>query len=168
MSRDDEIDLNSLPPGDDHPDPQDPQQTLVPDGEYRVAYVSSGDGIAYGRKVFFVRFKIVEPVKFADRLLLRFVNVPKQWLGKRTHQKARSLARTSTLWLDYVAITERVPPARVFGPAALYKDSLLRAKVVTVKEQNVNGKRIKMPECAWYSKIETIICQEAGPHALRR
>jgi hypothetical protein len=147
----------------DAPDPTDPLQTIVPAGEYSVAYLSYETGFVFGRGIYFVRFTIVEPGEYHGHVILRFVNVPKQWQGKKRDQKARSLARSSTLSHDYVSINGRMPPIRVFSPIDLYKDRVLRVKVVTVEDQNIDGKRVKVPKDGRYSKINRIIRQEAGP-----
>ena len=101
----------------------DPMRTLVPEGRYSVAYVKLERGQPHGREVFFVCFNIVEPAEHCGKPTLRFINRPKLWISKRIGAKtARGLPRSSSLFLDYVAIKGTLPPCRVFKVENLYAD----------------------------------------------
>jgi hypothetical protein len=143
-------------------DPADPQQTLIPDGEYIVSVMKIEQGTPYGRPAAFVHCDVFEPSEHSGAKLIRYVNLPHWWSGKGA-SKGR-LARSSSLYADFVAITQKLPPNRKFDLAKLYRQSLLRVAVVTVTDRPGKGKRTPMAEVERYSKIERILGQEAGPH----
>ena len=138
----------------------DPYGPPVPEGEYCVAYVErpreQERGRVYDGGRIFLLFRIVAGAH-AGRVILRFYN----------EQRGPYLARSSALWRDFLTLTGRRPPSAGFRPSALFRDCQILARVATLSEQVIAGKREKLPEAAHYSKIEGFVRIEAGrPPAL--
>lgn len=128
-----------------------PQETLIPEGEYQVAYRSYETGYVYDRIVWFVRCEIADG-PYRGLPLLRYYNQPR---------RDRPLPRSHNLALDFIALAGRRPP-RTLKPDELLSGCIVLARVVTVREQR-NGKRpIVLPEGAWYSKIDAFVRVVAG------
>jgi len=132
-------------------DESDPFDAPIPDGLYVVRLVREERGHPYGRPVVFAHFVIAEG-QFAGRALLRFYN----------ESRGSRLARTSSLYRDFVAVTGRRPPAKAFRPSWAFSDCMLRARVVTVRERVDKGARIPMAEWETYSKIDTLVALVSG------
>ena len=79
--------------------------------------------------------------------LLRFYNAPR---GAR-------LARSSSLWRDFVAVTGRRPPTKGFKASWAFSGCLLRARVVTVHQRVEGRERVSMADCERYSKIDALL-----------
>ena len=153
----------------------DPFSTLIPDGQYRVAFVSEESGQVFDRRVWFIRLAITEPGEHHGKPLLRFYNMPP---GKRR------LARSSNLWRDYLQLTCRRPPSRGCRPSELLAGCEVLAEVVTVTERAISKQereelkrqgakkippRVPIPPAARYSKVDRLLAITAGtPRCLRR
>lgn len=136
---------------------EDPYATLLPDGAEVVVSLVRLERMEYYREQRGCRiFKIVEG-NYADRLIARFWKVP---------LPGRVAGRSSSLALDWIAVTQRRPPRRPFGPR-LFLDGclvLVRTKVV---EKNRRNRTV--PEAARYSRIDEILSLVAGtPPCMRR
>ncbi len=129
----------------------DPYGTLVPDGQYRVGYVTWEEGNAYGRSLWFGHFKITEPGEYNGLPILRVWNKPKRPYLPRSHNLA----------LDYMALTGCYPRSAV-TPDELAKGCELLAETATVKHEIRGKRRIERPEGCWYSKIDRLIRITAG------
>ena len=145
--------------------PRDPMQTLVPNGRYEVVYRSYEKGFPFGQERWFVHFEIVEPSEHAGKLLIRFVNIPPSWKGKRKGARVRSPGRSSNLGQDFITITGKRPPDRVTHPPDIYGGSMLTVLAEEVRETSDGKTRSPVPESARYSKIERIVGVIAGPHS---
>ena len=127
--------------------------TLVPPGEYRVAFEKCAEGVVYGSPRFFVHCRITTDGEHQGKPLMRFYNVP---------PRGRRIARSSGLYRDYVSVIGRRPP-KTFKPVDFLKGCEVLAKVVTVaRTQGPNGRWKETPEEIHYSKIESILERTAG------
>ena len=130
-----------------------PQETLVPEGEYSVAFLRCEDGIAYGEARWFVHCQIIDEGQYQGLPLIRYYNKPRGKILPRTHH----------LWLDYTALFDRRPPKNL-NPEKFLKGSVMRAQVITVRHATRGKKREKLPEALHYSKIDSLLRLEAGPN----
>ena len=121
-------------------------ETLMPEGRYRMAYIKHEDGNAYGRRVWFVWFQIMEPGEYEGLLILRFYNQP---AGGR-------LARSSSLAMDFMALTGLRPPANL-SPDYFLKGCEVLGRVVSVTERVDGARRIQRPEELHYSKVAELL-----------
>jgi hypothetical protein len=129
-----------------------PYETIVPEGKYEVAFIRCEEGTAYREKRWFGHFEIVDlGNQHHGKPVLRFWNIPK---GR--------VARTSNLFRDYVAVTNRRPPMQGIKPDKFLKGCIVEVEVVTVEHRNEGRQRIKFPESCHYSKINRILRRTAG------
>jgi hypothetical protein len=125
---------------------------LVPEGRYRLAYVSWEKGCVYGREVWFVLFQITEEGSFFGLLVLRYYNAPKRpWLP-----------RSSSLALDFEAISGGLRPPANLRPDMFLKGCEVLAEVATVRHRIQGSRRVEIPETRRYSKVDRIIRLTAG------
>jgi hypothetical protein len=90
--------------------------------------------------------------------LLRYYNMPR---GAR-------LARSGSLWRDFLSVNGRRPPSKPFDLSWAFSECVVVARVVTVNSRVENGARVPMLEAEWYSKIDALVGLESGrPPALR-
>jgi hypothetical protein len=154
--RSDKSPARSVAPDDSEENMTDAYAPPIAEGEYVVGFLREERGQAYGRGVLFVRFQVAEG-QHAGRELLRFYNTPR---GAR-------LARSSSLWRDFVAVTGRRPPTKGFKPSWAFSNCLLRARVVTVHQRPEGRERISMADCERYSKIDALLgLLQGAPPAL--
>ncbi len=130
-----------------------PQETLVPEGEYSVAFLRCEKGFAFGDERWFAHFQIIDEGPYQGLLLIRYYNKP----------RGKTLPRTHNLWLDYTALFDRRPPKNL-KPKQFLKDSVVCAQVITVRHATRGKKREELPEALHYSKIERLLRIEAGPN----
>lgn len=146
---------SDLPPNDTHAfgvDKTDAYAAPIPEGLYSVAYDRVERGRAFRREVDFAFFTVVHG-EHAGRSLLRFYNV----------QKGSRLARSSSLYGDFVAVVGRRPPSTTFKLSWAFSGAVVRARVVTVKDRpGPGGKRVPMPDFEHYSKIDALTGFESG------
>jgi hypothetical protein len=141
---------------DDEIDLDDPYAPPIPEGDYLAIYITTERGRVQGRGVLFVHFRITAG-DHAGRRLIRFYN----------EKRGSRLARTSSLWRDYVRLTHRRPPSAGFKPSWLVSGCEVLVRVVTVHEHVENGVRVPMEACERYSKIDLLLSITAGsPPAL--
>lgn len=124
-----------------------PQETLVPEGDYQVAYMRYETGFVYDRTVWFVRCEIIDEGPHFGAPLLRYYNEPR---------RDRPLPRSHNLALDYLALAGRRPP-RKLKPDQLLSGCIVLARVVTVREQRKGRRPTLLPEGAHYSKIDAFL-----------
>ena len=137
-------------------DLDDPYALPMPEGDYFATYITTERGRVQGRGVLFVHFRVTDG-DHAGRRLIRFYN----------EKRGTRLARSSSLWRDYVSLTNRRPPSTGFKPSWMLSGCEVRARVVTVHERVENGRRVPMAECERYSKIDALLEITAGsPPAL--
>ena len=128
-----------------------PQETLVPDGQYRVAYVQWERFNSYGDKKYSVTCTITEEGESFGLPIYRYYNEPtKAWIP-----------RSHNLWLDYTALIPARPP-RSFTPDLFLKGCEVLAETATVKHQIRGRRRIEIPQALWYSKIDRFIRITSG------
>ncbi len=123
-----------------------PQETLVPEGEYSVVLVRVEDGHAYGKQRWFTIFRIIDEGPHQGLELIRYYNQ-----SKKPH-----LPRTHNLFLDHVSLHGTRPPQKL-TPAKLFSGCAVRARVVTVRDKRTGRKVEQQPECLHYSKIDGFI-----------
>ena len=126
----------------------DPMQTLVPEGEYVVAFSHCETGVVFNSKKIFGHFTIDAPddVNLDGLPLLRVWNC----------QKGKHLARSSNLALDYMQVTGRRAPSHGLKPEHFLKDCRVRVDVVTVKRSSDSRVKADLPKDCHYSKIDRI------------
>lgn len=129
----------------------DPYSTLIPDGQYRAAFLRCEKGSAYGAPRWFVWFQITEPGPYLGLPILRFYNVSKRSWLPRTHNLA----------LDYMALFGCRLPSQL-KPENFLKGCEVLVEIVTVKHQTHGKRRVELPERCWYSKIDRLIRITAG------
>jgi hypothetical protein len=132
---------------------KNPQETLVPEGEYSVAFLRCEDGIAYGEARWFVHCQIIDEGQYQGLPLIRYYNKPRGKILPRTHH----------LWLDYTALFGRRPPKNL-KPEQFLKGSAMRAQVITVRHTTRGKKREELPKALHHSKIEWFLKFDAGPN----
>ena len=124
-----------------------PQHTLVPEGDYQVAYRGYETASAFTRVVLFVRCEIIDDGPYRGLPLLRYYNKPRP---------DRPLARSHNLALDYMALSGRRPPNKL-KPDQLLSGCIVLARVVTVRERHEGKRVVVLPEGAHYSKIDAFL-----------
>lgn len=123
---------------------KDPRQTVIPEGEYEVAFLRWEQGKAFGsRLTWFGHFKVVELGDYFGEPLVRYWNAPN-----------KTIARNSNLGLDYMAVVGRRPPSTGLKPHMFLTNCTVRAKIVMVKTNSRSTD--ELPEECWYSKIDQI------------
>ena len=132
--------------------PDDPRETLVPEGDYLVVFERCEQGRVYGSERLFDHIRITSGLE-EGKLLLRVYNPP---------ARGKPLARSSNLFLDYSALIGRKPPTKL-RPADFLDGCEVKARVVTVgRRQDANGRWEETPEGIHYSKIDRLIEITAG------
>jgi hypothetical protein len=129
----------------------DPYETLIPDGEYEVTFVSAEKFPSFNRWVWASRFVVVDG-PYAGSHLYLFMNVPKIRAG-RTPSASISIA--------YEVATGRKSPPKVarIKPQTFLKDCTFRAAVRVVKKDRTGRTR---SECARHSVIDHLVDRVAG------
>ena len=137
-----------------------PLDTLVPEGEYVLSFVSEELGTNFGRTVWFVTLEIAEGEHQGKRVL-RFYNAPR---------KGSFLARSTSLSQDFMEMTGLRPPSEGFKPSQLLHGVQVAARIVTVSDRPPNKRdkqsldrekrkaptRIKLPPAQHYSRVDSI------------
>lgn len=123
--------------------------TRVPEGKYEAAFLRVEECAPHGSLRWVGIFEITDEGEHCGKELRRYWNPPK---GPR-------LARNSSLFLDYVAVTGSRPPTKGIAPANFLRDCRVGVYVTTVDRRpgrKGEKKWVKNPEALWYSKIEYI------------
>ena len=127
-----------------------PTETLVPPGDYRVAWDTREREGLFRRKVDYCHLKITEPGEHFGKRLLRVYNV---------HSGPRPLPRTHNMRRDYVNLTGRRPPSRGLKPEDFLKGREMLARVRTVVR---DFRQRPIPLADQYSVIDEFIEYTAG------
>lgn len=136
---------------------EDPLRTLIPEGEYPVAALRVEVGRTHDREFWAVHFRITDG-EFQGALLARFYNPPRA---------GRRLARRSNLWIDFVALIDRLPPTEGFAPMWMLHGCEVLARVRTVDKRSEEGRDVEFKPIERYSRIAALLRITAGtPPAL--
>jgi hypothetical protein len=136
----------------------DPVETLVPESEYEIAYVSEEKFSLFRRQVWAVTFQIVEG-EHAERQLYAFYNIPPLRDGRTP---------SATLSRAYEAVTDLRPPRKIarYRPSEFLNGCVVLAAVRTVA-RDIRGR--ERPPNARHSVVDQLIRRISGaPPLLRR
>jgi hypothetical protein len=150
--------VNALEAAEAEPGHSDPYETLVPDGEYEVAYVSQEKFSLFRRQVWAVTFQIVQGEHFGRRLYA-FYNIPR--LRDRRTPSAK-LSRA------YEAATGLRSPRKIgrYRPSDFLEGCVMATAVRTV-ERDIQGH--ERPPNTRHSVVDHVIRRISGaPPPLRR
>ena len=150
--------VNTLEAPDAEPGHADAYETLVPDGEYEVAYVSEEKFRLFQRQVWAVIFQIVEGEHFG-RPLYCFFTIPRL-RDRRTPSAKLSMA--------YEKATGLRPPGKIarYRPSDFLEGCVVLAAVKDAKK-DVRG--CERPPNARHSVVDHLIRRVSGaPPPLRR
>jgi hypothetical protein len=142
--------LVALPANDALLEAEDPYTTLLPDGAEVVVALVRLERMVYFREPRDCGiFKIVEG-PYAGKRIVRFWKLP---------LRGSIPGRSSSLALDWIAVTQRRPPRRPFGPRTFLDGCLVLARTIVVE---TNRRNRTVPEAARYSRIDEILSLVAG------